>query len=252
MRFLFLGTGSGKISLEKGHTSILIRNGSGTLIDCGEGISRSLLNNNITYEEIDSIIISHFHADHIAGLPGLLTQMKITGRKKNLDVFVPAGLEEILLNLLHSFFIFREGFPFSFNIKEFAMGEENKLNGSLVFKGMKNNHIINKYNVNYFPPEKFISASFLFSFNDRNVFYTADIGESSDLLLFEERIDYIISEVTHITPEKLLQAFIKYEPEKVYMTHIMDDDKFEHWYSGLEKKIKKYFVAAHDGMELSI
>lgn len=252
MRLLFLGTGSGKASSTRGFTSILLRDYQTILVDCGEGVSHSLIKHNIPFDEIGSIIISHLHFDHAAGLPGLLTQMKLAGRKSPLDIYVPAGLADILADMLRSFFIFSEGFPFKLRIAGFSFGEEVAINDSFIFKGMRNHHVSNKYKVEYFPEEKFVSASFLFKSGDKNIIYTSDVGNEGDLVTFDDRCDYLITETTHIPPEKLMQALVKYEPEKIILTHIDNEFKIDQWLQNHDKKIRKYFIVSHDGMEMSI
>jgi ribonuclease Z len=66
------------------------------LIDCGEGAQMRMLEFGINSSSIGQVFISHLHGDHIYGLIGLLGSMALLGRKKPLDVFAPAGLEEII------------------------------------------------------------------------------------------------------------------------------------------------------------
>jgi ribonuclease Z len=89
VKITFVGTGSGKTSLNQFHSSILISSESyNLLIDAGDGISRALLFNEINFNTVDGIVITHFHPDHFSGLPSLIFQMKISDRKKPLDVFI--------------------------------------------------------------------------------------------------------------------------------------------------------------------
>jgi ribonuclease BN (tRNA processing enzyme) len=198
------------------------------------------------------VIISHLHSDHAAGLPSLITQMKLTKRTRPLNIFIHKELTGILKNLLSTFLIFAESLPFEIAITGYDFGNAININSKLLLIGAKNSHLYNKYRIDYIPDEKFISSSFLFSSEERNVFYTADVSDGEDLFLFDEKIDFIISEVTHIQPEKLLQALVKYEPEKILLTHIDDEKKLENWLGNLDKKIRKYFVITYDGMQLKV
>ncbi len=253
MKIIFAGTGSGKASLTRENSSFLLGDDkSFILIDCGEGISKQLLQLDIPFDRIGAVVISHFHADHLAGLPGLITQMKLYGRKDDLQLFVPANLENTLNVILNSFFIFKEGLPFKLIINGINEGETVSLAGGMQFRGVRNSHINNKYNVDYVPEENFLSYSFLFSAGDKNIFYTADVGGSSDLLLFDEKADFIIAETTHIPHEKFLQMLVKYEPEKIILNHIDDENRTVNWLNSLDKKLKKYFTVAFDGMTLEI
>lgn len=66
------------------------------LIDCGEGAQIRMLEFGISLPSIGQVFISHLHGDHIYGLIGYLGSMALLGRDKPLDIFAPAGLEEII------------------------------------------------------------------------------------------------------------------------------------------------------------
>jgi len=66
------------------------------LIDCGECTQLTLRKNRIKFQKIRFILISHMHADHIMGLPGLIASMNLLGRKLSLDVFGPKELEGLI------------------------------------------------------------------------------------------------------------------------------------------------------------
>jgi ribonuclease Z len=66
------------------------------LLDCGEGTQMQLRRNKLKMQRIESIFISHLHGDHFFGLIGLLTTMNLLGRTKELLIYTPAGLKEII------------------------------------------------------------------------------------------------------------------------------------------------------------
>ncbi len=66
------------------------------LLDCGEGTQQQFIRNAIKPSRIDEIFISHLHGDHYLGLVGLLSSMHLNGRTKDLNLFGPAELQEIL------------------------------------------------------------------------------------------------------------------------------------------------------------
>lgn len=66
------------------------------LIDCGEGTQSQLRRFEIRSHQINHIFISHLHGDHYLGLIGLISTMQLHGRKNDLHVFAPRGLDEIL------------------------------------------------------------------------------------------------------------------------------------------------------------
>ncbi|MES2800601.1 MAG: ribonuclease Z [Bacteroidota bacterium] len=67
------------------------------LIDCGEGSQLHFRKNNLKFQKLQHILISHLHGDHYFGLVGLLSTMHLLGRDKNLSIYGPVGLKEIVL-----------------------------------------------------------------------------------------------------------------------------------------------------------
>ena len=81
-------------------TSMLCRvNGSMMLIDCGEGTQITLKKLGWGFKNIDWIAITHFHADHISGLPGLLLAIGNAGREETLNMYGPPGLTDVVRSL---------------------------------------------------------------------------------------------------------------------------------------------------------
>jgi len=70
------------------------------LIDCGEGTQMQLSKYNIRRNKINEIFISHLHGDHVFGLAGLITSYNHFGRSKNLTIFGPPGIEEMIATQL--------------------------------------------------------------------------------------------------------------------------------------------------------
>ncbi|WP_317624074.1 MBL fold metallo-hydrolase [Reichenbachiella carrageenanivorans] len=66
------------------------------LIDCGEGTQLRLKKFKIKSQRIDHIFISHLHGDHYYGLMGLISSMHLYGRRRELNIYGPPGLKEII------------------------------------------------------------------------------------------------------------------------------------------------------------
>lgn len=92
-----LGTGGMMPLPKRWLTSLMCRyNGSNILIDCGEGTQVAIKQKGWTFKPIDVICVTHYHADHISGLPGLLLTMGNAERKEPLTMIGPRGLERVV------------------------------------------------------------------------------------------------------------------------------------------------------------
>ena len=81
-------------------TSLMTRyNGSSLLIDCGEGTQLAIKECGWSFNPIDTICFTHYHADHISGLPGLLLTMGNADRTKPVTMIGPKGLEKVVNSL---------------------------------------------------------------------------------------------------------------------------------------------------------
>lgn len=88
----FLGTGGPVPSARRSLASVLItRGGERLMFDCGEGTQRQL-QRSTGLAQVDAIFLTHFHADHVLGLPGLLKTYDLTDRREPLAIYGPLGL----------------------------------------------------------------------------------------------------------------------------------------------------------------
>jgi ribonuclease Z len=101
----FLGTVSGIPSKERNHPAIALEyfyyKKDTLLFDCGEGTQKQLMNAGISFMDISKIFITHWHADHFAGLIPLLQTMNLEKRKSELTIFAPEANKFVqgILNL---------------------------------------------------------------------------------------------------------------------------------------------------------
>ena len=96
-----LGTGGMMPLPYRALTSLMVRyNGRSLLIDTGEATQISIRRRGWSFNPIDTILITHFHADHISGLPGLLLAMGNADRTEPVTIIGPEGLERVVRGLL--------------------------------------------------------------------------------------------------------------------------------------------------------
>ena len=97
LKITFLGTGGALPSKERNPVSIMVnREGELLLFDCGEGSQRQMMFAKTGLVKISAIFLSHYHGDHILGLPGLLQTMGFFDRTEKLEIYGPDGLFEIM------------------------------------------------------------------------------------------------------------------------------------------------------------
>lgn len=250
MKINFIGTGSGKTSLKRYHSSLLISSDNhNLLVDCGDGISRALLQQKIDFGSINSILISHLHADHYSGLASLITQMKLLNRKNDLVIYVHSTLISYLKEyLLHSY-IFKE--KLNFNLEFMPIEEEKEIivEDSFQFYAKQNSHLDKYQSYDLSGSLSFKSFGFLFKDKDSIVIYTGDVGSAQDLYLFNEKVDWFITEISHINLSDLLILLKNNLVGRLILTHI--DDELEadiaKFLNSLNNEAKSKFFIAFDG-----
>jgi len=120
MEIVFLGTTAAVPTKERNHSAIaLLYRGEVILWDCGEGTQRQLIKAKVNYMRISKIFITHLHADHFLGIPGLIQTMGFSGRDKPLKIFGPEGIEDLMENILSLGFYEKS---FEIEVKELEEG----------------------------------------------------------------------------------------------------------------------------------
>ncbi len=97
MEIIFLGTSAMVPTKDRNHFAFFVKyKNEGMLFDCGEGTQRQLRIAGIKPSKITKIFISHFHGDHILGLPGLLQTMSASQYEGTLRIYGQKGLREMI------------------------------------------------------------------------------------------------------------------------------------------------------------
>jgi ribonuclease Z len=93
---VFLGTSGSVPTAKRGLAGVLLRRGGERLLfDCGEGTQRQLLRSSVGLVELPEVFLTHYHADHYLGLPGMLKTFALRGRQVPLVVYGPPGLADL-------------------------------------------------------------------------------------------------------------------------------------------------------------
>ena len=123
-------------------TSLMMRfNGSNLLIDCGEGTQIAIKEKGWSFKPIDTICFTHYHGDHISGLPGLLLTMGNAERTEPLTLIGPKGLERVV-NALR---VIAPELPFPIIFKEIQGPEQTFEQAGYKITAFRVNHNVTCY-----------------------------------------------------------------------------------------------------------
>ncbi|MAG50657.1 ribonuclease Z [archaeon] len=97
IQITFLGTSSTVPTAERNHSAMLLKyKHENILIDCGEGTQRQLRKAKINPLKLTKILITHWHGDHVLGLPGLFQTLAFNGYNKTLEIYGPKGTKKFI------------------------------------------------------------------------------------------------------------------------------------------------------------
>ncbi|MEE0958719.1 MAG: ribonuclease Z [Lachnospiraceae bacterium] len=137
-----LGTGGMMPLPNRWLTSLLARyNGSSILIDCGEGTQIAIKEKGLTFKPIDVICFTHFHADHVSGLPGLLLTLGNAERTEPLTIIGPKGVERVVNSLR----AIAPELPFKINCIEITEPTKSFNINGYILEAFKVNHNVTCY-----------------------------------------------------------------------------------------------------------
>ena len=138
IKITFLGTGSAIPTEKRNHPSIFLEyRDEAILFDCGEGTQRQFRIAKINPCRLTRIFISHWHADHVLGLPGLLQTLSLNNYNKELKIYGPRGSKEIF-SLYENLFINKIN-PIKFKIIEISNSIFEEKDFFIETKEMKHN-----------------------------------------------------------------------------------------------------------------
>lgn len=101
---VFLGTAGSMPTPQRAPTALLLRRGGERLLfDCAEGTQRQLLMSAVGLVELPEVFLTHYHADHYLGLPGMLKTFALRGRETPITIYGPAGLRDLFGSLRRIF-----------------------------------------------------------------------------------------------------------------------------------------------------
>src|SRR3989338_3450987 len=115
IKLTFLGTSDSIPTARRNHPAILLSyDGEHILFDCGEGTQRQFRKLELNDGKITKIFITHWHGDHVLGLPGLLQTLSLTQHQKDLSLYGPKNTKYFMKKLFETF-VFVDKFKLEIN-----------------------------------------------------------------------------------------------------------------------------------------
>jgi len=274
LKITFVGTGGPELSVERGGISTLLRIGDEhVLIDAGRNLMQNLYESGIDPRDVNNIVFTHLHNDHIEGLPTLwMTGWFLLGRQQKLTVWGPKGTQAMINGM-------RDMYQFDIEHRSDAFNDERLL----------------EITVHEFSPEQVIfktdnisitsieaqhsdgnpAFSFFIETEQKDILITGDTRLYPELISYGKKADIIISNILAMPDElaqkpemktviaklmtinEAVELFSKTEPELAVYTHFVTKDIGGEVDSFIEKETRNQgysgpLFLAKDGWSINI
>ncbi|MBN8247217.1 MAG: ribonuclease Z [Verrucomicrobia bacterium] len=217
------GVGEGWPSGDRRHASFLYRCGSTTLLlDCGDGMSNAFKAAGIAYEEVDAVLISHMHSDHVGGFSMFVQSLWLQQRRRPLPVYAAPRAIAALKNWLAAVVLPPELLGFEIAWRPLLAPDRIRF-GDIGVTVSPTSHLesLRRSFESRYPATAFEAFSFVIEGPGFRVAHTADIGDVQDLRpLLEKRPDLLICELSHVEPDALCAAIKASPPARVAFVHV--------------------------------
>ncbi|MGP4082324.1 MBL fold metallo-hydrolase [Pseudalkalibacillus sp. R45] len=224
MEIHFLGTGSAYPGKGRDNTSLCLSNKNyQVLIDVSGNPCRKLKEINIGLEELDSVIFTHFHIDHIYGLPSLLWGMWLEGRQKPLSIYCDDRNEVKLNQWLDTMAVHDWGIDFPIHVKTF--------NGDLIEELIT----VENLRISCFPALHSVPTIGLeVKTAGKTIVYSGDSEVNSHIQAYEY-IDVLIHETTsakeidpnHTSLPEIVEYYNLDSIGRVILVHLSDGEPYD-------------------------
>lgn len=255
MKFIVLGSGTSVPHSQRSSAGFWLETETGSLLlDCSASAVHRMAQENLDWANLDAIWISHFHLDHVAGLPALLFGTKYAPetrqRVKPLKIFGARGLKNLIagFDAAGDYKLLKQ--PFTVEIIETEPLEKFQVFDRLEGVALETPHTAESL------------AIHLRYKDEKTLVYTADTGFAKPLGAFAREVDLLIIECsffrnkpveTHLELSEAMYLARRANPKRVVLTHL-----YPEWDSiDFAKEVKKLsprceVIQAHDGLRLEV
>lgn len=207
-----LGTGTCQIEAERRASSVLLELASAyILFDCGHGVVQRLLEAGVRHDQIEHIVLSHFHPDHVSDLIPLMQAgawSKRDPRHANLHIYGPAGVHDVLDGLMR---IFK---PTSFQQPHYRVIVHEIAAGPYEIAG-------HRFEAVSLPPAG--NHGLRFTHNGRTYALTGDSYFHDEEIAFLSNVDFAVIDAGHISDDEIVELAVQAQPRLLVCSHLYRD-----------------------------
>ena len=221
---VFLGTAGSMPTARRSPTALLVRRGGERLhFDCGEGTQRQFLRSTLGLVDLTEVFLTHFHADHVGGLPVLLQCLQLNKRTAPLPIYVPDASLPGLRDFLHLLYLYPLA-DFDLTLLPVRAGLTHDTDG-LSVTALPSHHLEPGAERRAERGERADSQalSYLVRAEGKTIYLSGDLAGPQEAAMQADSADLAVVELAHFTAEELGAALSATALPRLVLTHINDD-----------------------------
>jgi len=221
-----LGVGEGKACGRRHSSSFLYRFGpTRLLVDCGDGMSHALIRAGAGPDDVDALLLSHMHSDHVGGFSMLIQTLWLHRRRRRLAIHAPARAIPALKAWMHATILHENLIGFELDWVPMEAGKPFVI-GTVEVLPQTSSHLesLQRGFGAVLPNTAFEAFSFQLWDGQRRVAHTADIGRADEVeRLLRPHVDLLVTELSHVELTELGASIRGNPPGKAVFIHVSSE-----------------------------